>query len=87
MNPLLHGVDEKAVYKDAMFFSVHKFVGGVQSPGIFYREQENDKILHCFCITGVLVAKKALFRNSVPNGCGGGTVFFVTREDHRYLQV
>ncbi|KAF4523112.1 hypothetical protein B566_EDAN003126 [Ephemera danica] len=67
MNPLLHGVDEKAVYKDAMFFSVHKFVGGVQTPG-------------------VLVAKKALFRNTVPNGCGGGTVFFVTRDDHRYLQ-
>lgn len=68
MNPLLHGADEKAVYKDAMFFSVHKFVGGVQTPG-------------------VLIAKKALFRSSVPNGCGGGTVFFVTRDDHRYLQV
>lgn len=33
MNPLLPGVNEKAVYKDAMFFSGHKFIGGVQTPG------------------------------------------------------
>jgi hypothetical protein len=33
MNPFLPGVDERAVYKDAMFFSVHKFIGGVQTPG------------------------------------------------------
>ncbi|PSN33000.1 hypothetical protein C0J52_19749 [Blattella germanica] len=67
MNPFLPGVDERSVYKDAMFFSIHKFIGGVQTPG-------------------VLIAKKALFKNSTPNGCGGGTVFFVTREGHRYLQ-
>jgi selenocysteine lyase/cysteine desulfurase len=54
--------------KDAVFFSVHKFVGGVQTPG-------------------VLVAKKKLFRaDATPNGAGGGSVFFVGREDHRYLQ-
>jgi selenocysteine lyase/cysteine desulfurase len=35
---------------------------------------------------GILIAKKALFKNTAPNGCGGGTVFFVTRESHRYLQ-
>jgi selenocysteine lyase/cysteine desulfurase len=34
MNPLLHGAGE-SVHKDAMFFSVHKFVGGVQTPGKF----------------------------------------------------
>ncbi|KAJ9599553.1 hypothetical protein L9F63_009951, partial [Diploptera punctata] len=67
MNPVLPGVDEKAVYKDAMFFSVHKFIGGVQTPG-------------------VLIAKKSLFKNTTPHGCGGGTVFFVTRDGHRYLQ-
>jgi hypothetical protein len=33
MNPFLPGVDERAVYKDAMFFSIHKFIGGVQTPG------------------------------------------------------
>jgi hypothetical protein len=33
MNPFLPGVDERAVCKDAMFFSVHKFIGGVQTPG------------------------------------------------------
>ena len=52
-----------------MFFSVHKFVGGVQTPG-------------------VLVAKKRLFKSDrPPNGAGGGSVFFVGREGHRYLQV
>lgn len=35
---------------------------------------------------GILIAKKALFKNVAPNGCGGGTVFFVTRGNHRYLQ-
>jgi hypothetical protein len=36
MNPFLPGVDEGAVYKDAMFFSVHKFIGGVQTPGLYF---------------------------------------------------
>ncbi|XP_071445541.1 uncharacterized protein [Hetaerina americana] len=67
MNPVIPGVEERSVYKDAMFFSVHKFIGGVQTPG-------------------VLIAKKALFKNSVPNGCGGGSVFFVSRDSHRYLK-
>ena len=26
---------------------------------------------------GILIAKKKLFRNRVPNGNGGGTVFYV----------
>ena len=34
---------------------------------------------------GLLIAKRALFRNAVPGAPGGGTVFFVTKEDHRYL--
>lgn len=37
--------------------------------------------------TGVLVAKKKLFKNKVPNGSGGGAVFFVSRSDHKYLKV
>ena len=36
---------------------------------------------------GVLVVKKRLVRNTVPAGAGGGTVFFVRRDSHRYLQV
>jgi selenocysteine lyase/cysteine desulfurase len=58
MRPLL--------YKDAIFVSPHKFIGG---PGA----------------NGVLVAKKRLFANAVPTNPGGGTVFFVTGDDHRYL--
>ncbi|KAK3696713.1 hypothetical protein QZH41_013068, partial [Actinostola sp. cb2023] len=49
--------DQSLVYKDAIFLSTHKFVGGVGTPGI-------------------LVAKKKLFKNPVPSGCGGGSVFF-----------
>ncbi len=71
MNPRLEAggaINSKSAEKDALFFSVHKFVGGVQSPG-------------------VLVAKKCLFRpDAAPNGGGGGSVFFVGRDDHRYLQ-
>jgi hypothetical protein len=36
---------------------------------------------------GVLVVKKRLLQNAVPAAPGGGTVFFVTDESHRYLQV
>ncbi|XP_006814971.1 uncharacterized protein LOC100377968 [Saccoglossus kowalevskii] len=67
MNPVAISCDQSLVYKDAIFLSPHKFVGGVQTPGI-------------------LIAKKNLFKNSVPSGGGGGAVFFVTRETHRYLQ-
>ncbi|CAA9998665.1 unnamed protein product [Nesidiocoris tenuis] len=31
MNPLVPGIDQHAPHKDAMFFSGHKFVGGVQT--------------------------------------------------------
>ena len=34
---------------------------------------------------GVLVAKLALFQNTVPSVPGGGTVAYVNPEDHRYL--
>ncbi len=80
-------VDPALLAKDAVFFSSHKFVGGVQAPG-------------------VLVAKKKLFLNQVPNGGtlsfeiqnvgiiflflslsgGGGSVFFVSPSGHRYLK-
>lgn len=34
---------------------------------------------------GVLIAKRALFKNRVPSEPGGGTVRYVNPEDHRYL--
>ncbi|XP_037284800.2 uncharacterized protein LOC119177604 [Rhipicephalus microplus] len=67
MNPVIPGIKQGLAYKDAIFISPHKFVGGPETPG-------------------VLVAKKKLFVNRVPSGCGGGSVFFVSRKDHRYLQ-
>ena len=66
MNPVVDGPGAPYVYKDAVFLSPHKFVGGPGAPGI-------------------LIAKKTLFENRVPAKPGGGTVFFVTSEDHRYL--
>ncbi|XP_067663197.1 uncharacterized protein [Haliotis asinina] len=67
MNPVVPGSDQPFVYKDAVFISPHKFVGGAATPG-------------------VLVAKKSLFRNVVPEGGGGGSIFYVRRDSHRYLQ-
>ncbi|KAK2552605.1 putative cysteine desulfurase [Acropora cervicornis] len=66
MNPFVTS-EQGLVHKDAIFISTHKFVGGVQTPGI-------------------LVAKKKLFENPVPSGCGGGSVFFMTENSHRYLK-
>lgn len=65
MNPTGDGAT--LAYKDAVFLSPHKFIGGPGSPG-------------------VLVAKKFLFSNRVPSVPGGGTVAYVTAEQHRYLE-
>ena len=67
MNPTTTEYSSGIAHKDAMYFSMHKFVGGVQTPG-------------------VLIVKKSLLRNHIPNGAGGGTVFFVDRDSHRYLR-
>ncbi len=53
-------------YKDAVFLSPHKFVGGPGTPG-------------------VLVARRSLLHNRVPDVVGGGTVAYVNPTDHRYL--
>jgi selenocysteine lyase/cysteine desulfurase len=53
-------------YKDAIFLSPHKFIGGPSTPGI-------------------LVARRELFRNRVPESPGGGTVLYVNPDEHRYL--
>ncbi len=58
--------DRPLSYKDAVFISPHKFIGGPQTPG-------------------VLVARRALFDNRVPDVPGGGTVAYVNDDDHRYL--
>jgi selenocysteine lyase/cysteine desulfurase len=58
--------DGHLVYKDAIFLSPHKFIGGPGTPG-------------------VLVAKRHLFKNSVPVQPGGGTVAYVNTVEHRYL--
>ncbi len=34
---------------------------------------------------GILIAKRALFKNSVPSVPGGGTVAYVNHKEHRYL--
>jgi selenocysteine lyase/cysteine desulfurase len=53
-------------YKDAIFLSPHKFIGGPSTPG-------------------VLVVRRELLRNRVPDVPGGGTVAYVNPSEHRYL--
>ncbi len=67
MNMTDDSADGHLLYKDAIFLSPHKFIGGPGTPG-------------------VLVAKKALFTNRVPASVGGGTVAYVSTQDHRYLE-
>jgi len=64
MNPALNSL----AYKDAIFFSGHKFLGGPGAPG-------------------VLIAKRKVLapQSDTPSVPGGGTVFYVTEEHHRYL--
>ena len=53
-------------YKDAIFLSPHKLIGGPSTPG-------------------VLVVRRELLRNRVPDVPGGGTVSYVNPSEHRYL--
>jgi len=53
-------------YKDAIFLSPHKLIGGPSTPG-------------------VLVARRDLLHNRVPDVPGGGTVAYVNPSEHRYL--
>ncbi len=59
------GADELA-YKDALFLSPHKFIGGPSTPGI-------------------LVVRRELVTNRVPEVPGGGTVAYVNPQEHRYI--
>ena len=53
-------------YKDAVFLSPHKLIGGPSTPG-------------------VLVVRRELMRNRVPDVTGGGTVAHVNPSEHRHL--
>lgn len=43
-----------------------------------YFDLISKSMYHLFAFSGLLIAKKKLFRNPVPGGCGGGTVLFVS---------
>ncbi len=58
--------DDPLCYKDAVFLSPHKFIGGPSTPG-------------------VLVVRRQLLTNRVPDVPGGGTVAFVSSGEHLYL--
>ena len=64
MNPRC--AEHPMAYKDAIFLSPHKFIGGPGTPG-------------------VLVVRRELLTNSVPDVVGGGTVSYVNAVDHSYL--
>jgi selenocysteine lyase/cysteine desulfurase len=57
--------DGNLAYKDAVFISPHKLIGGPGTPG-------------------VLVARRELFTNRVPDVPGGGTVRYVSTSEHDY---
>ena len=57
--------EDNAAYKDAIFVSPHKLIGGPGTPG-------------------VLVARRELFTNRVPDVPGGGTVRYVSTVEHDY---
>jgi selenocysteine lyase/cysteine desulfurase len=57
--------DGNRAYKDAVFISPHKLIGGPGTPG-------------------VLVARRELFTNRVPDVPGGGTVRYVNTFEHDY---
>ena len=57
-----------AIYKDAMFLSPHKVLGGPGTPGV------------------LVVKRDGVSTSQVPRrSAGGGTVFYVTHTDHRFL--
>lgn len=58
--------DHPLAYKDAVFLSPHKFIGGPGTPG-------------------VLVVRRELLGNRVPDVVGGGTVAYVNTAEHRFL--
>lgn len=64
MNPRCN--EHPSAYKDAIFLSPHKFIGGPGTPG-------------------VLIVRKELLTNTVPDTVGGGTVAYVNAEEHLYL--
>jgi selenocysteine lyase/cysteine desulfurase len=59
-------VEDPLCYKDAIFLSPHKFIGGPSTPG-------------------VLVVRRELLANRVPDVPGGGTVAYVNPDEHLYL--
>ena len=58
--------EDPLCYKDAVFLSPHKFIGGPSTPG-------------------VLVVRRELLTNRVPDVPGGGTVAYVNPDEHVYL--
>ena len=64
MNPRC--AEHPLAYKDAIFLSPHKFIGGPGTPG-------------------VLVVRRELLTNPVPDVVGGGTVAYVNPSEHVYL--
>lgn len=57
---------EHLCFKDAIFLSPHKLVGG---PGS----------------SGILISRKKLLVDRIPDRIGGGPVFFVNEKDHEFV--
>lgn len=67
MNPPAGQYESPSVVaKDAIFFSPHKLMGGVGTPGV------------------LIVKKHLVSQTNPPKRSGGGTVFYVTDDHHRF---
>ena len=71
-------------YKDAIFISTHKFIGGPGTSGEFSCTNRSSHPPTWCSSQGILIAKKDLFSLKAPRACGGGTVNFVTRTCREY---
>ncbi len=72
MNPSLPGADGALAYKDAVFLSPHKLVGGVATPGVLAIKRA---VAHRFG------------GGRPPTQPGGGTVLYVLEQGHEYLDA
>lgn len=84
LNPSVQGVEDNSLAnKDAIYFSGHKFIGGVQTPGLSI-VISLFQICNCNLIwfVGILIAKKPIFRRlntCEPDG------FFASSETEKVL--
>lgn len=67
MNPVVEGEDGPFVYKDAVFISGHKFIGGPGSPGVLVAKKKlfTNPVPTHVCFVEPIILKIGRWRNCV----------------------